>query len=100
MHVDMYWTNAGAGSGDVVWSGLRQERADGEDLTAGDITMFANTTVTAPAQNVLKVTRIGTSITLTASDFHGFYVTRLGANAADTLGNDCTFLGLLLTRAT
>ena len=99
MHVDMYLTNAGAGAGDAVIHVLRQERADAEDLTAGDITMFS-TAVVAPAQNILKVTRVGTSITLTANDLHGFYVTRLGADVSDTLGNDCTFLGLLLTRAT
>lgn len=95
-HIDLYWTNAGGGSGNVVWTTLYQSFGDG-DTTAN--LAGGNNTVTAPAQNVLKVSRTQSSINPTRGRPLFFVIGRLAADAADTLGNDAALIGVALVRA-
>lgn len=97
VHVDFYWTNLGAGSGDVVWRCDLGSAGDGETLSSpSDGTPV---TATAPAQNVLEVTRMLTSAAVTAGEMALIDVVRLGADGADTLGNDAGVTGVAITRA-
>lgn len=90
----IYWTNLGAGAGDVVWtSGRPQNVADGGDLNDNSATP-TNTTITAPAQNVLKISTLGLTATAVASGFSRLNITRAGADAADTLGNDAGLVAI------
>lgn len=95
-HLDVYWTNVGAGAGDVRWGLYTDQTADGAALggLAGD-----ELTVTAPAQNVLKVSRIVTGRAFTATSLQSMRVFRFGAAAADTLANDVALLGVQITKA-
>lgn len=95
-HVDLYWTNDGAGAGDVVWKADRYTIADGTALTAE--TEGGAVTATAPAQNVVKVTRALTGIAVSPSLVTRLEVVRVAADAADTLANDVALIGVLLTR--
>lgn len=90
------WTNAGAGSGDVVWQLDFLNRVDGDTLNTayGGLGQF---TVVAPAQDVLKETVVATNPTATPGSTWFTRVNRVGGAAADTLGNDVCFLGLELT---
>jgi hypothetical protein len=99
-HVDLYWTNAGAGAGDVFWRLGLSMTGDTESLpnyTAGFISFGA---VTAPSENVLKVTRLtATARTNQSGELVGIYLDRLANDAADTLGNDCGVVAVLITKA-
>lgn len=84
--VDMYWTNAGAGSGNCALDARFNTFGDGETISAPGT---ANTqTIAAPAQNVMKKSTILTGQTVTAGEIASLTVFRDGANGADTLGND------------
>lgn len=96
MHVDFYWTNAGAGSGNVRWQAQRDSFADGDSLTGSSTALV---TATAPSQDVLEVTRMLTSEACTPGELFNVRAIRDATNAADTLANDCGLLGVLLTRA-
>ena len=89
-----YWTNAGAGAGDVVWRLDVAATAAAESLTAAWVT--TRDTITAPAVSVLTVSTLTATVTPSASDLIQLLVGRDGDNAADTLGNDAGFLGLLI----
>lgn len=97
---DLLWTNAGAGTGDVQLNPARLgPDADGEALT-DEIIELASVTVPAPAQNVLKVTRIGTAFALPAAgEVMALSISRHATNAADTLPNDIGALGLYIVKA-
>jgi hypothetical protein len=96
-HVDLYWSNFAAGSGNVVWQPTYSVVADTVSLSAGDVT-GTKTTVAAPAQDVLKVTRIMTSITAAVGVWH-IRLPRVAADGGDTLANDAEVIGLLVSKA-
>lgn len=89
VHVDVHWTNAGAGTGDVRMRVASVLGTSGETLLA----TYNNVeqTVTAPAQNVLSVTRFSS---LPVAALATLMVARIGANAADTLANDIGVIGV------
>lgn len=99
--VYLFWTNAGAGSGDVRWDFARGSAADGATIGVGTVHGTGN--YTAPAQNLLKITHMtsGGAITKSTSSqtLQTFYVQRQAGDAGDTLGNDCALLGVLFVRA-
>lgn len=97
VNVDFYWTNAGAGTGDVRWQLFTDNAADGATIDASGTSSHA--TVTAPAQDVLKVSRVGAAIALTASNYQNCRIGRVGGDAADTLANDVALLGVLISKA-
>lgn len=93
----VWWSNAGAGAGDVVWSfgTLTLVNTTNSDA-AGTL---SSSTITAPAQYVVKRSAGPTAITATAGQVVRLMLRREGANAADTLGNDAGLLGVELVRA-
>lgn len=98
-HVEVLWSNLGPGAGDVRWSLGYSARVAGELLSAGDVFPPA-VTLTAPAADALAVsTFTGTAVTAKAGALYHFRISRTGADAADTLANDASFLGLRLRRA-
>jgi hypothetical protein len=95
-HLDMWWTNAGAGAGNVHFTVYVGHTADGGSLNNPSVFSQA---VTAPVSNTVEVTRVQTSATQTNNTLTSASVLRTGGNAGDTLGNDCFFLGFVFTRA-
>jgi len=99
VHVDLYWTNSGAGSGGVRIEVGFGQFADGE-LADGAQSGIKTATYTAPAERYLKVTRLTDSARSIDEDhMWAGYVYRLADNVADTLTNDIGVVGLLFTRA-
>lgn len=96
-HVDIVWTINASASGDVRLGLLCDSSADGENLSSGTTSNTLN--FTAPAQYVVKHSRILTSSTLALGQTLAMSVYRDGANAADTLTVDCAILGVLFVRA-
>jgi hypothetical protein len=100
INVDLYWTNAGAGSGNVVWRLLADRAGNTETLAAsaggGDST---NLTIAAPAQEVLKVSSLLSGQATDPTKVLNLRIIRTGGDAADTLANDAALLGVLITPA-
>ncbi len=96
-NLDLYWCNRGGGSGDVQWRPTYSVRADGTDLSSGDV-VGSDTIVTAGANNILKVTRLAAGVTRAAGVYH-VRILRRADQAGDTLGNDAGILGVLLGKA-
>ncbi|HEV8670950.1 MAG TPA: hypothetical protein VGS01_09480 [Candidatus Limnocylindria bacterium] len=88
----LFWTNLGAGAGDVVWFVGAEKKVDGDNVNTGELTQQA--TITAPAQNILKVSSVSPAIAGVAGAYIRFRVQRVGNDAADTLGNDAGLLGV------
>ena len=97
--IDVYWTNLGAGSGDVRWDidvGLLK---DGALLNGAGLLLAQTTTSTAPPQDELQVS------TITANQFptnaHSFgmavaVLRRKADDAGDTLANDAGLIGVTI----
>jgi hypothetical protein len=99
LHLDVLWYNPGAGAGNVVFREDSAVFAEGASL---DINAAgANTAaIAAPAQWVTKTTRLVSDLPVTEANFLRLQVTRVAADAGDTLGNDIGILGLKLTKVT
>lgn len=96
IRVVAYWTNAGAGTGDVRWQIVTTRAAVGADITANSINGAA-TTATAGVTGIVISTDLGT-IDVAPGELLKVHLRRLGADAADTLGNDAGVLMLALER--
>lgn len=92
---EVWWTNAGAGSGDVRWTILPGAFADAEDMNAADATTLA-ANVTAPSQDVLKKSSVGSTFAVVGEDMVRVRITRNAINVSDTLANDCGLVGVLV----
>lgn len=98
-HLDIWWTNAGAGAGDVRFECYRRSFGDTENV-GGNTVITTGLDITAPAQNIAKVSRItGSAVALETGEVSRLIFGRVGTNAADTLGNDCGILGAMMVRA-
>jgi hypothetical protein len=96
-HGDLYWTNAGAGSGNVRWNVSTGTLADGVALSnpqGGGEGAFA-----APASGTVEVSRVINGAT-SPSSANALNIQRMATDGTDTLTNDATVLGLLLSKAT
>ena len=99
-HVDLYWGNTSASSGDVGLNVLAKTAGSGE--VPDGTSLVANTTsvVAAPStQGEIKVSRLATSLTNTAGKPVWFRICRDAVAAGDTLANDAAYYALLFTRA-
>ena len=98
--IDLWWTNAGAGIGNVTWT-LYQGRAfvDGATLNASDFNNPNAVTVAAPMQHVLKKTRVRTQLPTLGASVLRLSLNRNGTDAADTLdANDAAAVAIVATR--
>lgn len=93
----VYWYNAGAGAGNVMWTLYKQTLADTE--TIASFPGGEQTTVAATTQNVLKVTKITASAIAVTDPLLSFLIFRQADNVADTLANDIGIMGLEFRRA-
>lgn len=99
--VDLWWGNASTAAGNVVWQFSYQ-------APVGDGGVFSTTgsavTVTAAAPTGttrdVKVSTLLASLPLAGGQFVALGVSRLAADAADTLANDARIIGLSITRLT
>lgn len=98
--IDLYWSNSGAGTGDVRWSALQSQRAAGDDLAVGDFGVQGQT-LPAPLLNILTVTAPTAVVTVDPTKtINHLRVTRAGTNVGDTLANDAVMFGCMLRRIT
>jgi hypothetical protein len=98
-NLSLWWTNAGAGSGDVSWGFFTGTAGDGESFSV-QTTNQGDTTVAAPSQDVIKSTAtLGSPFTVQSAELFGMIILRRAAVAADTLTNDVGVLGVVATRA-
>jgi hypothetical protein len=92
------WASATADPGDdskqVVWQVEYLYRTSNEDTTAAAQETLTATTSASTTANGLTITSI-TGVDLPAANDQIVFlrIKRLGANAADTLGDDCALLG-------
>lgn len=99
MSVELWWSNAGAGSGNVVYE-LRGSE-DGDAETPTDVAgLAAGAALTAPAQDVIKKSVLVASYTLGGDYMGHLRINRLAADAGDTLANDAAYIGIMLRRLT
>jgi len=97
--VSMFWTNAGAGAGNVIWYVDGLEVAPGTTLDTADSLNSVAHTLTATTQSILLESSMGTFSGLTAGRYLLVRPKRFGGEAGDTLGNDAGLLGVKLTKA-
>jgi hypothetical protein len=94
--LDLWWTNAGAGVGNVVFDARANNFGDTETISAPGAGV---STVAAPAQNVIKKSAVRSGVSVTAGEILAVIVFRDGANGADTLANDIGIIGINVRRA-
>lgn len=92
-----WWSNDGAGSGDVRWDAFYELDGDAGTMSAGTTTSL---TITAPAVGVLKKSTMVSGLSVTAGSLLAIGVNRDANHVADTLANDARLLGVELRRAT
>jgi hypothetical protein len=100
--IDLYvwWSNAGAGSGDVAWAMADDTFGDADSTDAHTGYQPSPAAIAAPAQFVIKRSKFNTSARgVTSNEMHRVQILRYGADAADTLGNDIGVLALEIVRA-
>lgn len=95
--IDVWWTNAAAGTGDVRY------RYEGQFIGAGDtlnVPPVVANVGTAAAQNVVVVTTVASTVTNVPAKRLVLGVLRDATNVADTLPNDADVIGVELRRLT
>lgn len=91
----LWWTNAGAGSGNVNWTVAFASTGDTESPGAGTSSSGFGA-IAAPVRGVRKKT-VGTAFAVTPGECLDVYVRR--ESSSDTLGNDASVYALELRRA-
>jgi len=93
----LWWTNAGAGSGNVRLAVWDWDISDGNSIDGDDLIYLDN--VAAPAQLVAERTLIAGTRPVTGNALLSFQIARVGDDVADTLANDVGVIGFELVRA-
>lgn len=96
--VDLWWTNAGAGAGNVRWVYNPASYIEGDNLTgsAGGISQV----VGAPAQNVIEITRMTTGASVSPASLLSANIRRSGSSlGVDTLANDAGIIAVVFNKA-
>jgi hypothetical protein len=96
--VDIWWTNAGAGSGNVRWEVFFDDKADAATLATH--TADHDAAIAAPSQNVLKKSVVVASHAVVPGELFNVMVRRDAADGADTLANDAALLAVVVRRVT
>jgi hypothetical protein len=100
-HIDLYFVNAGAGSGDIMLYSDATFAGSGESLNAASVSFGGGTIgpITMGARSVVVINRLASSVTIQSGEMFAIRVSRFASNVGDTLGNDVGLVGMLLTRA-
>lgn len=93
------WTNAGAGSGDVVFQAAFDGKAPGESLNASAGTTIADPATAGVQWLLMETTVVAGAAVPTDGDTTYLRIGRRGTEAGDTLGNDVGLLSVILERA-
>lgn len=94
--IRVLWANAGAGSGDVVWTFNAQATAVGADISAIN-SLSPNVTTTAGAQDILVAT-VSPSFA-TSGGMVRIKISRGGTSGSDTLANEVNVIGAFIEQA-
>ena len=93
--VNLYFTNLGAGSGNIVW------RVGLNNISSGSLATLSTTdnTIAAPTLDGLSIATHTAALPNAASASQSVQITigRIGGNAADTLGNDAGLVGIAVS---
>lgn len=101
MDVDLYWTVIGtpAGGADTVrWVTNLDRAGDGEPLTVSGGGGQSLMSIVAPAQNVLKVSRVFTARAVDPTKLLNVRVQRDASHVEDTMVGDAALIGVKLRR--
>jgi hypothetical protein len=99
--VDVYYTAvADPTTGDVVWRFQHTSRAPGDSLTSGGYTTETDVTDTIDGWLLMSSARVASGLTTTPNEPFLFQLSRMGADAADTVTTDAAVIGIRLKRAT
>lgn len=98
VHVDLIWSNPLTGVGDVDWRITHGEAADTEAL-GGRAVVVNTVTVAAPAQFVVKRTRLASGRAVVPAKLQTWQLRRMAAVVTDTLANDASMLAVEFTKA-
>lgn len=91
----LYWCNAGAGAGDVVWKIEYRSAGSTDTLNTAFGSPAAGTTATAGAQDAVVETNLG-NLSITVGEPLFLRLSRTGTDGSDTLANDAGVLALVL----
>lgn len=89
--ISILTVNMGAGSGDVVWSTIRNTFSDTDNTNTADTTF--NVTDTASAQDVLHEVALLSNLAV-SGDVLMLRIGRIGTSGSDTLANDAGITAL------
>lgn len=96
--VYVWWSNAGAGAGDVVWQYNLATFANAE-TTDSNVPSGHSGTFTAPLQYVAQRDKLSTSArNASPGEILKVAISRVASVAGDTLANDCGLIGVELVR--
>lgn len=99
-NIILWWANAGAGTGDVVWAATYNALPTNSTMDGTGETSAGNVAATAGASGIIKKTTLASSVQVSSSDFlWHLRVNRIANNAADTLGNDAAIVAITIERA-
>lgn len=93
----LWWSNAGAGTGDVSWVHYNDQFSSGDTSDAAPTGTFV--TPTAPLQYVLLRTSFSGTTSATAGQLVRVTIMRNGPSGTDTLANDAGLVAIELVRA-
>ena len=93
-----WWSNAGGGTGEVVWGGGYWSVESG-DSTDSNTAINAGSAIAAPAQYTVTRSKLNsTPIACTTGEMLRIQMFRWGSNAADTVANDVGIAMIELVR--
>lgn len=94
--LELWWCNAGAGAGDVVWTGSIESLESGDNVTVTGAS--SNATSTAGAQYIVVTESLVTGFAVT-SQVLKVRIVRQATDAGDTLANDAGLIGVKISKA-
>lgn len=95
----LQWVNAGAGAGDVAWNLSYGYFDTGVTINLADQVSSAVTITTAGAQDVLMETQISVNLSAAIGKRLWVRLSRVAADAGDTLANDAGLIGVTVESA-
>ncbi len=97
--ITYYGYNASSGTGGVCLGYYLEDNADGSSLVSETPTAVSDVVFTAAGEDIMDVIAGDTGVAVLAGGYNAFKLSRLVADAGDTLANDWGLLGVCFTRA-
>lgn len=96
--VTLFWVNAGAGSGSVVWAFNGGQFSVGSTINAADTKNSFEYAFAAGAQDVLMQSVIPDAVPVTDGELLWLRIKRVGSALGDTLANDAALIAVRVDR--